>query len=123
MIGGVSGGYPVLVPADRGGDRRERAAGLVSPAPFQSPSRREDQADIRRSQPQNLPANDLQLAEESDLFQQRVEARAQAQAARLERDDSSTLPRQNQQAMQTYGEVFSTRDDSGVDLVGLDLRV
>jgi hypothetical protein len=122
MIGGVSGGYPVLVPTDRGSDRH----GDTVSAPAQAPYRPDDQAEVRRDRPQGLPAQDLARLEDpdtGDVFQQRVEARAQVQAARLERDDSSALPRQNRQALQTYGEIAGTREDSGVELVGLDLRV
>ena len=124
MIGGVSGGYPVLVPVDRSGDRRERQLQI----PAQEAFRREDQAgDVHQNRPQhpglqNLVETGLER-EAGSVLQQRVEARLQAQVVRLERDGSPVLSRQNQQALQTYGSVASTRDDLDVELVGLDLRV
>lgn len=116
MIGGISGGYPVLVPADRGSDRRERTGDVFLRTPTETPARRPDQADQQQPRTGREPAG-------SSLFQQRVEPRAQAQAARLERDDLSAMPRQSQKALQTYGEIAANREDFGVDLVGLDLRV
>lgn len=118
MIGGVSGGYPVPVSNDRtaigrGTDPRDRP--VLGP---DQAAAKDTQADRRGPQPGAL----VQSADEGALFQRRIEALAQAQAARLEADDAA-LPRQSQQALRTYGDISASREDSDVELVGLDLRV
>lgn len=46
-----------------------------------------------------------------------------AQAARLEWDNSGSLPRYMQQALSTYQAVAGTREAPEVEVVGLDLQV
>lgn len=121
MIGGLSGNYPVLIPVERAGDRRERAPGVGGAALEQASRGPAETGDARDAKVQNSrSSNDQEL---SASLRQRIEARAQAQAALLEKDDSPTLPRQSQQALQTYGDIASRRVDLDVELVGLDLRV
>ena len=125
MIGGISGGYPALIPADRSSDQRGRAAGFSAPDPVEIAGKRDEQAAARRSEPQGIPNQTTSIELGSGAFEPRIEARPQAQAARLaryEEDSIASLPRQNQQALRTYTEVFGTRDAPEVDLVGLDLR-
>lgn len=119
MIGGLSGGYPVPVSNDRtaigpGTDRRDRP--VLGP---DQAAASDAQADRRGPRAGAL----VQSADEGGLFQRRIEALAQARAARLESDDAAALPRQSQQALRTYGDISATREDPGVELVGLDLRV
>ncbi|WP_136547451.1 hypothetical protein [Hydrocarboniclastica marina] len=119
MVGGpLSGGFPAVIPFERGQDRR-----ASTPLPADNAG---TFAEARQKRQPQLPEPaqgrpDSPDTQDSYSFDRPVEMRARA--ARLEWDDSGSLPRYMQQALSTYQAVAGTREAPEVEVVGLDLQV
>ena len=98
---------PILIQPERPADRRDGV-----PLRPEGGNRQEDN---------QRQANTTAL--DPNALQRRVEARAEARNARLERFDADALPPRQRQALDAYNEVASQRDDSDVELARLDLFV
>lgn len=119
MVGGpLSGSFPAVIPYERGQDRRASAPLSADDTGTFAEARQKRQPqpsepDQGRRAPADKPA--------TYSFDRPVEMRAQA--ARLEWDNSGSLPRYMQQALSTYQAVAGTREAPEVEVVGLDLQV
>src|SRR5690606_29206544 len=115
MVGAVAGGYPALLPADRG--VREQVQSGKQGDPWRELAQPAGQTPARRL-PERASQTDYP---DTAALQHRIEARARA--ATLELEHQSSLSLHQQQALSTYQAVASGGIDHEVELVGLDLEV
>lgn len=117
MVSPLSGGFPAVLPPDRGLDRRAAA-----PARSDYPAEYADARQKQRFQPPESAHRQHDNAGNQDGYTAVRPIEMRAQAARLESDSSSTLPRYLQQALSTYHAVAGSREDPEVEVLGLDLK-